>query len=79
MIEKRQNDRRIQVVERELVGRELPVLLQKVEQQPKGVAIGGDGLGAHLFVLQQVLGKERAEQGAERDGGAHGATLPFVT
>ena len=76
VIEERQDDGRIEVVERERVGLPLAVLIEKGEQQTEGVAIGVDGLGADGPLLHEMVGEERTEQRAEPDGGDHGATFP---
>ena len=76
VVEERQDHGSIEVVERERVGLPLAVLIEKGEQQSEGVAIGVDGLGADAPLLHEMVGEERTEQRAERDGGDHGATFP---
>ena len=76
VVEEGQDDGCIEVVEHERVGLPLAVLIKKGEQQTEGVAIGVDGLGADGLLLHEMVGEERTEQRAERDGGDHGATFP---
>ena len=51
VVEKRQDDGSIEVVERQHLGLALTVLLQKRQQQAKGVAVGVDGLWADGLLL----------------------------
>lgn len=76
VVEKRQAHGSIEVVERERLGLPLTVLLQKREQEAKGVAVCMDGLRADGLLLQEMVGEERTEQRPERDTDGHGATSP---
>ena len=74
MIEKRADERSIQVVEREARGRLVEPLLGKPEQQPKRIAIGRNGMGARPLLPDQPFRKE-ALQDSRRRGGRHGAPV----
>ena len=76
VIEKGQNDGHVEVVERDLIGRNLPMLLQEGEEQPHGIAIRRNRLRTDLFLVEQMVGEERPDERSERDWGAHGVTLP---
>ena len=76
MVEEREDDGSIEVVECEHLGLALTVLLQERQQQAKGVAVGVDGLWADGLLLQEMVGEERTEQWAQRGTDSHGAPFP---
>lgn len=75
VIEKGQDDRHVEGVERHLVGRDLPVLLQEGEEEPHGITIRGHGLRTDLLLSEQIVSEECADERSERDGGTHSVTL----
>ena len=42
----------------------LQLLVRVLKEQPKSIAVAGDGLWAAMFVLNQMFGKEPLQQGA---------------
>ena len=76
MVEKREDDGSIEVVECEHLGLALTVLFEKRQQPAKGVAVGVDGLWADGLLLQEMVGEERTEQWAERGAESHGVPFP---
>ena len=59
VVEERSDHRGVEVVEVEFA-RRLPAALRgEGEQQPEGVAIGGDGVGAGPLLVDEALGEER--------------------
>jgi hypothetical protein len=58
MIEKGQDGRHVEMVERDVIGRNLLALVQEVQEESHGIAIRGDRLRTHLFLLEQMVGKE---------------------
>jgi hypothetical protein len=58
MIEKRADERGIQIVQREGRGRLAEPLLCKPEQQPKRIAIGRNGMGARPLLADEPFRKE---------------------
>ena len=48
----------------------------EAQQQPDGVAVGGDGVRAGLALLEQPVGEERLQGGGER--GHRGSTFPII-
>ena len=65
MIEKRADKRGIEIVEREARGRLREPLLRKPQQQPKRIAIRGDGMGARPLLADQPVGKEALQETRE--------------
>jgi hypothetical protein len=72
IIEKARDQRGIEIGEADCRGRLLQPQLHEREQQPKGVAVGGDGMRAGLPLLHQTLGEERLEQVSDGRGNDHG-------
>jgi hypothetical protein len=66
VIEKGTNEGGIQVVERQARGRRSEPLLGKPQQQPKRIAIGGDGMGARALLADQPFREEALQQARER-------------
>jgi hypothetical protein len=69
VLQERADHRCVQVVEGELGGLASGLLQGEPQQQPDGVAVGGDGVVAGLTLADQPVGEEPLENGGER---AHG-------
>jgi hypothetical protein len=72
VIEKRSQQRRVEFWHRQIRGRLAQVLLCKLHEQTKGVAIARDGVRARLTLLHEPIHEERLHQGRQRCDGGHG-------
>lgn len=61
------------LLESQLRGRFVLALLDELEQSTERIAIGGDGVRAHLTLLHQPLQEKPFEQGRKSNGIAHDA------
>ena len=64
--EERADQRRVEIIEVELVGLFAGVVLGEGEQQTEGVAVGRDRVGAGVALGDQSLGEERLEGRGEQ-------------
>ena len=71
MIEKRHDQRRIDLLERQARRRRVQPLLRKLQQQTEGIAIRTDRVRTRLPLLHQALGEEPFQQGSQAEGGGH--------
>jgi hypothetical protein len=55
----------VEIAQIELVGRLAGALLRVAQEQPPGVPVGGDGVGAGLALVAEPLGEERLQGGGE--------------
>jgi len=62
MIEKRYDQRGVDLLEGERGRRLMPMLLRKVEKQAEGVAVGTNRVGADPALLHQTLSKEALQK-----------------
>src|SRR5437868_4079271 len=59
------------LLEPQLRGRLMQVLLRELEQPTERIAIGRDGVRTHLTLLHQALQEKPFKQGCKTDRGAH--------
>ena len=71
MGDKRADQRRVQIVEVQLKRLFAGLVLGEAQQQPEGVAVGGDGVRAGVALGDQTFGEERLHRRRER---AHDGT-----
>src|SRR2546428_7612268 len=64
VVEKLQDKRGVEVVDMQCRGFLARGLLDKVQQQTKGVTVARNGLRAHPLMVAQVLGKKRLDMGS---------------
>ncbi len=55
----------VEISQIELVGLLAAAILRVAQQQPPGVPIGGDGVGAGLALMREPFGEERFQAGGE--------------
>jgi hypothetical protein len=72
LIEKRHDQRRVDLLEHQRVRRLLQTLLRELQKQAEGVAIGTDRVGADPALLHQTLDEETLEKRSKAGGGGHG-------
>ena len=58
MIKKREHQRSIQISQHQTVGRFVPLVANKLEQQPETVAIGRDSLRTRITLTNQPFQKK---------------------
>ena len=76
VVQERRDRDGVQVVPVELGGHLPGPLVHEGEQQPQGVAVGGDGLRAGLTLLDEPVGEERLQRGRDqRHGRAAGQAV----
>jgi len=63
VIQERTDERRIEIVQRELRGRFFEMLLRKSEKQPERIAVRGDGVGTDLALIHKAVSKKGLKQG----------------
>ena len=56
----------IEILDIESRGNLADIGVREAEEQPEGVAIGGDRVGARLSLVDQAVGEERLEGRSER-------------
>jgi hypothetical protein len=77
MLEEVHDERHVEIGDAEVSGGPADSLLRETEEQPEGVAIGGDSVRARTSLALQAVAEERLEQGRQRRHGCaprHGAT-----
>jgi hypothetical protein len=66
MVEEGRDQRRVEVLDLELAWLLARAALREREQQPEGVAVGGDRVRAGALLVDQPVGEERLKRGCER-------------
>jgi hypothetical protein len=61
VFEKRRDERGVEVGQIQLGGLFAGALVSEDEEQPPPVAVGGDGVGAGLTLMDEAVGEERLE------------------
>ena len=73
VIEKRTEERCVEIRYRQIRRRFAERLLRMVQKQSKGVAVTRDGVWARLSLADETVNEERLQKSGKRWGGAHGA------
>jgi hypothetical protein len=72
VIEECTKQRGVEIGHRQARRRLAQPLLRELQEQPKGIAIAGDGVRAGLALLHEPIHEERLHQRGQCGGGGHG-------
>ena len=76
MIEKVADEVGVEILERQVLWRLAEDLVGMIDKKPEGIAIAGDGVGAHLALLHEVPGEEQGQQFGKIGDRTHELCLP---